>query len=301
MKNHRCRTRIAHSRSLSACSPATAACPAARPAVVHGKSIERSAGLMSRRRTDRRPEPVGGREGRGAPPSTAGTPPTASYRAGAVRIRHRTGRQAHPADPQPPLRTHRRRVRRRQTRCRRRPHLRRRIRRRPQRDEACFQPYTPPTATNLHDDVVFDGGNYYRTFDPIYTFGYNTALVDADQAPSGMEGPAQRAVGKLGIAQAGAGGSALALTRFQRDVLGDDYLRQYAPNTRVFDSLGAELDALARGEIEAGTVVVSSVNIAGHENAPVNFVVPKEGLTAYDYYTGMASTATNTCSAARSS
>lgn len=161
-----------------------------------------------------------------------------------------------------------------------------------------FQPYTPPTATNLRDDVVFDGGNYYRTFDPIYTFGYNTALVDADQAPSEWKDLLnERWAHKLGIAQAGAGGSALALTRFQRDVLGDDYLRQYAPNTRVFDSLGAELDALARGEIEAGTVVVSSVNIAANENAPVNFVVPTEGVTAYDYYTGMASTATNTAAA----
>lgn len=161
-----------------------------------------------------------------------------------------------------------------------------------------FQPYTPPTATNLRDDVVFDGGNYYRTFDPIYTFGYNTALIDTAQAPSEWKDLLNgRWAHKLGIAQAGAGGSALALTRFQRDALGDDYLRQYAANTRVFDSLGAELDALARGEIEAGTVVVSSVNIAANENAPVKFVVPTEGVTAYDYYTGLASTATNVAAA----
>lgn len=43
-------------------------------------------------------------------------------------------------------------------------------------------------------------------------------------------------------------GNALALTRFQRYVLGDEYLRRYATGTRVFDSLGAELDGLARGE-----------------------------------------------------
>ncbi|BBY87608.1 ABC transporter substrate-binding protein [Mycolicibacterium tokaiense] len=161
-----------------------------------------------------------------------------------------------------------------------------------------FQPYTPPTATNLRDDVVFDNGNYYRTFDPIYTFGYNTALVDPEDAPKSWQdllGP--QWAGKLGIAQAGAGGSALALTRFQRDVLGDDYLRAYAAQARVFDSLGAELDSLARGEIDAGTVVVSSVNIAVNENAPVNFVVPDEGVTAYDYYTGVASTATNLAAA----
>jgi iron(III) transport system substrate-binding protein len=152
-----------------------------------------------------------------------------------------------------------------------------------------FQPYRPPTATNLREDVEFDGGKYYRTFDPIYTFGYNTALVN--------DLLGERWSKNLGIAQAGAGGSALALTRFQRDVLGDDYLREYSRNARVFDSLGAELDGLARGEIEAGTVVVSSVNIAVNENAPVAFVVPAEGVTAYDYYTGLASTATNTAAA----
>ena len=161
-----------------------------------------------------------------------------------------------------------------------------------------FQPYRPPTATNLREDVEFDGGKYYRTFDPIYTFGYNTALVKADEAPTTWKDLlAERWSKNLGIAQAGAGGSALALTRFQRDVLGDDYLREYSRNARVFDSLGAELDGLARGEIEAGTVVVSSVNIAVNENAPVAFVVPAEGVTAYDYYTGLASTATNTAAA----
>jgi hypothetical protein len=44
---------------------------------------------------------------------------------------------------------------------------------------------------------------------------------------------------KLGFAQAGAGGSAMALAHVQRDVLGDYYPRQYPSGTGVFDSLGA--------------------------------------------------------------
>ena len=158
-----------------------------------------------------------------------------------------------------------------------------------------FQPYTPKTANNLHDDVVFDDGNYYRTFDPIYTFGYNNAIIPADEAPTSwsvMTDPAMR--GKIGIAQVGAGGSALALTRFQRSVLGDEFLTAYAGNRpRIFDSLGAELDSLARGEVQVGTTVVSAVNLAQARNAPVQFVIPKEGFAVYDYYTGVASTATN--------
>ena len=162
-------------------------------------------------------------------------------------------------------------------------------------EKGVFQPYTPATATNLQDDVVFDGGNYYRTFNPIYTFGYNNAIVTPEEAPTSWEvmiDPEMK--GKIGIAQVGAGGSALALTRFQRAVLGDDFLTAYAANRpRIFDSLGAELDSLARGEVQVGTTVVSAVNLAQARNDPVQFVIPKEGFAVYDYYTGIASTATN--------
>ncbi len=139
-------------------------------------------------------------------------------------------------------------------------------------EKGVFQPYTPDTAENLQEDVAFDDGNYYRTFDPIYTFGYNTAIISAEDAPTSwsvMTDPAMN--GKIGIAQVGAGGSALALTRFQRSVLGDEFLTAYAENRpRIFDSLGAELDSLARGEVQVGTTVVSAVNLAQARNAPLS-------------------------------
>jgi len=141
-----------------------------------------------------------------------------------------------------------------------------------------FQPYTPSTANNLHDDVVFDDGNYYRTFDPIYTFGYNNAILGKEEAPtswSAMTDPGFE--GKIGIAQVGAGGSALALTRFQRSALGDDFLNAYAANRpRIFDSLGAELDSLARGEVQLGTTVVSAVNLAQAVTPPCSSSSPRK-------------------------
>ncbi|NWJ74309.1 extracellular solute-binding protein [Pseudonocardia sp. ICBG1122] len=159
--------------------------------------------------------------------------------------------------------------------------------------QGVFRPYTPPTADHLRADVRFDGGRYYRTFNPIYTFGYNTLVVEPGTEPRSWHDLTDpRWAGSLGIAQAGAGGSALALTRFQRERLGDDFLRAYAANdTRIFDAVGAELDGIARGEVSVGTVVVSSVNIARAENAPVQFVIPADGLTTYDYYTGVAADA----------
>lgn len=159
--------------------------------------------------------------------------------------------------------------------------------------QGVFQPYRPSTATNLRPGVEFDGGRYYRTFNPVYTFGYNTALVDEADAPrSWHDLTTERWRGKLGIAQVGAGGSALALTRFQRDRLGDDFLRAYAGNdVRIFDSIGAELDGLARGEVSVGTIAVSGANVARARNAPIRFVIPEEGIAVYDFYTAMATTA----------
>ncbi|WP_326594560.1 ABC transporter substrate-binding protein [Streptomyces sp. NBC_01803] len=166
-------------------------------------------------------------------------------------------------------------------------------------EQGVFQPYRPPTATHLLPDVEFDDGRYYRTFNPVYTFGYNTALVDEDEAPrSWRDLTTDRWRGRLGIAQVGAGGSALALTRFQRDELGDEFLRAYAGNdVRIFDSIGAELDGLARGEVSVGTVAVSGTNVARASNAPIRFVVPEEGFAIYDFYTGMAESARNEAAA----
>ena len=47
----------------------------------------------------------------------------------------------------------------------------------------------------------------------------------------------------------------------------------------------------ARGEVQAGTV--GSVNIAVNENEPVAFVVPAEGVAAYDDYTGLSACSTS--------
>ena len=162
-------------------------------------------------------------------------------------------------------------------------------------EKGVFQPYTPETAhqpargcrlrrRQLLPHVQPD--LHLRIQQRDHFRGGGADLLDGDDRP-GDEG-------KIGIAQVGAGGSALALTRFQRSVLGDEFLTAYAANRpRIFDSLGAELDSLARGEVQVGTTVVSAVNLAQARNAPVQFVIPKEGFAVYDYYTGIASTATN--------
>lgn len=156
-----------------------------------------------------------------------------------------------------------------------------------------FTAHRVPNYSKLDDTVKYDGGNFYRVFDPAFTIAYNTALVNEADAPKSWQDLLDpKWKGKIGTTQVGAGGSSASLVRFQRSVLGDAYLRAYAAQEpRIFDSSGAQQESLSRGEIQVSTGVVSSVNIAASKNAPVKFVIPKEGFALYDYFLGMTPTA----------
>lgn len=160
-------------------------------------------------------------------------------------------------------------------------------------DAGTFAEHKVPNFDGLDDTVKYDGGRFYRVFDPAFTFAYNTALVSEEDAPKSWQDLLDpRWKGKIGTTQVGAGGSSAALVRFQLDSLGEEYLEGYAAQEpRIFDSSGAQQESLSRGEIEVATAVVSSVNIAASNNAPVKFVVPEEGFALYDYFVGMTPTA----------
>ncbi|MBB5923008.1 iron(III) transport system substrate-binding protein [Actinoalloteichus hoggarensis] len=167
------------------------------------------------------------------------------------------------------------------------------------RDAGVFQSHRVSAYDDLDDSVRYFDGEFYRVFNPLYTFAYNTALVEPAEAPTSWHDLTDpRWSGRLGITQVGAGGSSLTLNRFQEEELGPDFLPALAEqDPRIFDSSSAALESLARGEIPVATAVVSSVNIAASKNAPVNFVIPDEGMAAYDYFVGMTDSAVNTAAA----
>ncbi|AOS65521.1 ABC transporter substrate-binding protein [Actinoalloteichus hymeniacidonis] len=164
------------------------------------------------------------------------------------------------------------------------------------REAGVFQSYEVADYDNMDETVRYFDGDFYRVFNPLYTFAYNTALVDEEDAPKSWHDlNDEQWKDDLGITQVGAGGSSLTLNRFQEQNLGEDFLPTLADqNPRIFDSSSAALESLARGEIPVATAVVSSVNIAASKNAPVNFVIPEEGMAAYDYFVGMTDAAVNT-------
>jgi iron(III) transport system substrate-binding protein len=162
-------------------------------------------------------------------------------------------------------------------------------------DAKVWKTYDVPGAAQFKD-VSVDGGQFTRMFNSIYTIGYNTQLVkEADAPKSWADAVSGKYQGKLGIVQGGSGGSTAALNRFMETKMGTDYFQKYAAQKpTIYDSLGAEATALARGEVAVGTVTVSGTNISAvQDKAPVKFIVPEEGLVTYDYYLGMAASATN--------
>ncbi|CAM5184465.1 Iron(III) transport system substrate-binding protein OS=Castellaniella defragrans OX=75697 GN=HNR28_000884 PE=4 SV=1 [Castellaniella defragrans] len=154
-----------------------------------------------------------------------------------------------------------------------------------------WKKYVPPVDAKF-SGLSLDGGMFNLVFDSVYTIGYNNALVDASKAPKSwadlVSGQWKK---KIGIVQGGSGGSTAALNRFMIERLGDDYFKKYASQEPViYNSLGQEAIALARGEVQVGTVKVSDLSVlATKDKAPLMFVVPTEGVAVYDYYLGMTS------------
>lgn len=157
-------------------------------------------------------------------------------------------------------------------------------------DAGTFEPVelTDDVAGGLFDNATFDDGLYYSSFDRVYSFGYNNQVVDPAEAPENWEDLLdERWAGQAGIVQVGAGGSTAALTRFQLDRLGEDWLRDFAANEpRIFDSSAALTDALARGEIAVGSVPIATAYSATLDGAPITIATPEEGAAAYPFYLG---------------
>lgn len=162
-------------------------------------------------------------------------------------------------------------------------------------DAGVWQKYEVPGAAKF-EGAIIDGGQFTRMFGPVYTIGYNTRLVkEADAPKSWADLVSGKWQGKIGIVQGGSGGSTASLNRFMETELGVDYFQKYASQKpTIYDTLGAQATALARGEIAVGTVTISGTMISAvKDKAPVKFIIPEEGVVTYGYYLGLTSSSAN--------
>lgn len=146
-----------------------------------------------------------------------------------------------------------------------------------------FAPYRTPTYDKLSDmgNVVWKGGEYYTVYYSAYAFAYNDLAVEKDDAPTTWEDLLDpKWKGKLGVVNAGAGGTVQGLADFQERILGADYWSGLsAQKPRIFDTTSVQLDALARGEIEVATIGFNSTYGAEEAGAPIELVIPAKGVS----------------------
>lgn len=164
--------------------------------------------------------------------------------------------------------------------------------------------FTPTTLTDdistaLIPEAIYEDGLYYSSFDRVYSFGYNNQIIDEADAPKDWADLLDsKWAGQTGIVQVGAGGSTAALTRFQLDRLGEQWLVDYAAtNPRIYDSSAALTDGLARGEISIGMTPIATAYSAVLDGAPITIATPTEGAAAYPFYIGQTESARNPAAA----
>ncbi len=150
-------------------------------------------------------------------------------------------------------------------------------------DEGVYTPYEVASYDTLTgmDGVVWEDGLYYAPYYSAYSFAYNDQAVGEDDAPKDWDDLLDpKWKGKLGIVNAGAGGTVQGLARFQETKLGDDYWEKLAAQEpRIFDTTSVQLEALARGEIEVVTSGFNSTYGAEVAGAPITLVVPPAGVS----------------------
>lgn len=157
-------------------------------------------------------------------------------------------------------------------------------------DAGVFQPYRVPFDAALDGNAkVSDAGLFYRYSSSVYTVGFNSELVKGADIPKSWKdllNPKWK--GRIGIVSVDAGGSSAALARFMLSKFGEDYLKAYAAqNPRIYTSAAGLVTSMARGEILVGHVIPARVSVARDAGAPVAFIVPQEGVSGWDFYTGI--------------
>lgn len=163
-------------------------------------------------------------------------------------------------------------------------------------DEAGIWDTFIPSAVEDMPEVHHNDGKFVTFANVPVTFAYNTNNVSEEDAPTSWKDLLDPAnAGKIGIVQGSAGGSSIALNRFIQEEVDPDYWTKMAAlKPTVYDSGGQRQEALARGELNVATAGTSAVNVAITEDgAPIQYVVPEEGIVLFSFFAGKAADTKN--------
>ena len=153
-----------------------------------------------------------------------------------------------------------------------------------------------PSTVDPASELVLDDGNFTTFANVVVTFAYNTSKVSEDEAPKSWKDlldPAYK--DSIGLTSGTAGGSSIALNRFVTERVDPKYWEKLAAQKpTIFDSGGQRQEALARGELSVATAGTAAVNVAvAEDGAPLEYVVPEEGLVLFSFFIAEAASSKN--------
>lgn len=168
-------------------------------------------------------------------------------------------------------------------------------------DNGVYSEYKVPAIETLQqtENTVWDEGLYYTSYFSAYAFAYNTNLVEETDAPDEWEDIVDpKWKGKTGIVNGGAGGTVIGLASFQNEHLEDGYWDRLAKTEpRIFDTTSVQLESLARGEFAIATCGFNSTYSAAQQGAPIELVVPEDGVSGTSNMQGLTVTGAESAAA----
>jgi iron(III) transport system substrate-binding protein len=140
---------------------------------------------------------------------------------------------------------------------------------------------------NIDEDYLDPKGCAYPTTVSTMVIAYNTAVLGSTAPPKTWQDllkPEYK--GKIGVLLAGVGGSAWSNFMFLRNKYGLEYWQALAAQDVKVQTSSATLGPqVERGEIPIGIVSASTGMASKATGAPVEFVLPSDGLAVYGTYT----------------
>ena len=160
-------------------------------------------------------------------------------------------------------------------------------------EEGVWEPYCHPFWDLSPSELQEPDCNYWTSQQPVYAIGYNTEIVDEADAPTSWEDLLdEKWKGNIGLAHIGAGGSTWARDLFLRNEFGVEYWEALAAQEPfITGAAGAVSEGNGRGEFAVAMVLPGSQGIAAAEGAPLQVVIPSDGVPTYSQWLGLAANA----------
>jgi iron(III) transport system substrate-binding protein len=156
--------------------------------------------------------------------------------------------------------------------------------------EALFADYAPPNAADYLPETLVSP-KLWPTTTPAWCIAWNPEILDNPPKTWMDLCKPEYAGGKIGQVIAESGGTTWTRIMFERQVLGEDYwTKQAATKPKLFPSSAPLCDAVIRGEVALGPILMSIVYGKKKDGAPIDMTYGPEGVPITPYGTGIAAT-----------